>query len=154
MPSTLRGRFSSTEHARFFPLQMHLSMSIYSFMSDAGKLPVARLEALIACLRRIEIDLSLPLLVTLAAIARYPGLSINELADRIDVPQQTASRYVGILQGRYHMLGQSSTFANAPLLTTQVSVDDPRRRALFLTKVGQARLSSILQELYGRADTE
>jgi DNA-binding MarR family transcriptional regulator len=107
-----------------------------------------RLDAVLAALRSMASDLSLPLLITLVAIARDPGLSINELADRIQVPQQTASRYVAILQGRYQMAGGGNTFANEPLLSLEVSVNDPRRRALYLTPQGKARLEDILWALY------
>jgi DNA-binding MarR family transcriptional regulator len=108
-----------------------------------------RLDAVLAALRSLGGDLSLPLLVTLVAIARDPGLSINELSDRIEVPQQTASRYVAILQGRYQMAsGSANPFAGQPLVSLEVSANDPRRRALFLTPQGRTRLADILEKLY------
>jgi DNA-binding MarR family transcriptional regulator len=108
-----------------------------------------QLNAVLAALRSVGSDLSLPLLITLVAIARDPGLSINELADRIQVPQQTASRYVAILQGRYQMAGGAgNAFAGEPLLSLQVSANDPRRRALYLTPEGSARVADILSKLY------
>jgi DNA-binding MarR family transcriptional regulator len=108
-----------------------------------------QLDAVLAALRSMGGDLSLPLLITLFTIARTPGISINELADRIQVPQQTASRYVAILQGRYQMAsGAGSMFASAPLLSLRVSANDPRRRALFLTPEGRTRLAGILEKLY------
>jgi DNA-binding MarR family transcriptional regulator len=128
-------------------------MSIYPIMG-MGDYPLSkpatkRLDAVLAALRSLGSDLSLPLLVTLVAIARDPGLSINDLSDRIEVPQQTASRYVAILQGRYQLAsGSANPFAGQPLLSLQVSANDPRRRALFLTPQGRTRLADILEKLY------
>jgi DNA-binding MarR family transcriptional regulator len=108
-----------------------------------------RLEAVLRALRSIGNDLSLPMLITLAVIARNPGLSVNDLAERIEVPQQTASRYVAILQGRYQLVGGSeNTFGSKPLISLQVSANDPRRRALFLTEHGKMRLSLFIAELF------
>lgn len=104
-----------------------------------------RVDALIRILRSLEPDLNLQLSLTLLTVARQPGLSIGELADRIRVPQQTASRYVAILQGRYELPGSDgNSFARNPLLSLEVSQQDPRRRALFLTPNGTKRLNRIL----------
>jgi DNA-binding MarR family transcriptional regulator len=108
-----------------------------------------KLDALLRALVSVGAELSLPLLMTLVAVSRSPGLSINELAERIEIPQQTASRYVAILQGRYQTPGsEESPFARNPLITLEVSTDDPRRRALFLTSRGRAKLSNIINALY------
>lgn len=103
----------------------------------------ARLEGAFRLLRSLQPDLNLSLAVTLLAVAREPGLSVNELADRVSAPQQTVSRYVAILQGRYELLGDES-FAPHPLLTLEVSAQDPRRRAIFLTPHGTTRVLEIL----------
>jgi DNA-binding MarR family transcriptional regulator len=104
-----------------------------------------RVVALIRTLRSLEPDLNLQLALTLLVVARQPGLSIGELADQIQSPQQTASRYVAILQGRYELPGSdSNSFARNPLLSLEVSKQDPRRRALFLTTHGTKRLNRIL----------
>ena len=124
-------------------------------MSDRphiSALEVARLGALLTALHSIDVDLSLPLLLTLVAVARQPGMSINGLAKRIQVPQQTASRYVAILQGRYHLSSASAnSFADKPLLSLQVSTNDPRRRALFVTSHGDDVLKGIINQLYTEA---
>jgi DNA-binding MarR family transcriptional regulator len=105
-----------------------------------------RIEALFRTLRLIEADVSLPLALTLVAVAREPGLSVNELAQRIDAPQQTASRYAAILQGRYESLeAESDKFARNPLLSLEVNAQDPRRRALYLTAPGKKWLARILK---------
>lgn len=108
-----------------------------------------RIAALYQALTCIEADLSLPLLLTLVAVAREPGLSITELAERIEAPQQTASRYVAVLQGRYQLAtAGEGAWTRQPLLSLEISVTDPRRRALFLTAHGQARLAEVVGYLY------
>ena len=111
--------------------------------SDAAS--IDRVDALIRILRSLEPDLNLQLALTLLVVARQPGLSVGELADHIQSPQQTASRYVAILQGRYELPGSDgNSFARNPLLSLEVSKHDPRRRALFLTAYGTKRLNRIL----------
>ena len=102
-----------------------------------------RLDEAFSLLVSVE-ELSTPLALALLAIAREPGLSINQLGDRLRVPQQTASRYAAQLQGRYQ---SSSTvdFARNPLLSLEVSAHDPRSRALYLTAHGKKRVADILQ---------
>jgi DNA-binding MarR family transcriptional regulator len=107
-----------------------------------------RLSAVFDALAPVESDLGLPLLLTLLAIAKRPGLSINDLAELISVPQQTASRYVAILQGRYQSPGQiENAFVRNPLVSFEVSAEDPRRRALYLSARGEARVSEFLEKL-------
>ena len=107
------------------------------------------LDTLIEAVSSIDEDLSLPLLRTLLTVARHPALSVNELAEKMGVPQQTASRYVAILQGRYETLGKSDmAFAKAPLIALDVSSEDPRKRALSLTPDGYGRLGAIIQKFY------
>jgi DNA-binding MarR family transcriptional regulator len=124
-------------------------MGISGLAAFMSKLDTDQLEAALTALRSIGSDLSLPLLITLLAVARAPGLSVNELAERIQVPQQTASRYVAVLQGRYQIAGSNEiTFAGKPLISLQVSASDPRRRALFLTRYGETRLARFIEDLY------
>src|SRR5262245_20485732 len=113
-------------------------------MSASGKTQAInprRLSAVLDALGTVEAALELPMMLVLLAIAKSPGLSINDLGELIGVPQQTASRYVAILQGRYQSPGQINTFARHPLVSYEVSADDPRRRALYLTERGSARIS-------------
>lgn len=107
-----------------------------------------RLNALNTGLNKAGSDMSIPLLRTLIAVALNDHLSVTELADAINVPQQTASRYVSILQGRYQTSDNFSSFAREPLLAHRVSSDDLRRYELILTPRGNARLNSILNEIY------
>jgi DNA-binding MarR family transcriptional regulator len=83
----------------------------------------------------------------LVAIAAEPGISVNELAQRIDVPQQSASRYVSVLLGRYQdpMAGPQTRI----LVEQRISEEDPRRRALFLTLEGTTLLTNIVYAAFG-----
>ncbi|MBA8903176.1 MarR family winged helix-turn-helix transcriptional regulator [Phyllobacterium sp. P30BS-XVII] len=85
--------------------------------------------------------LSLAHLRSLLFIAAEPGLSVNELADRIGAPQPTASRYVAVLLGRYQNVDNARP---VQFIIQEVSADDPRRRALFLTADGRRLIADIL----------
>lgn len=95
----------------------------------------------------LQDQLALVQFSALLAIASEPGISVNELAARIGVPQPSASRYAAILMARY----QAPEGAVPTMLATQeVNEDDPRRRALFLTEEAWeflAKLKSVLSEL-------
>jgi DNA-binding MarR family transcriptional regulator len=107
-----------------------------------------KLERIFLGLKSIGPDLSLPLLLTILVVARRPGLSINDLADELDVPQQTASRYVSVLQGRYQLPGRSeNAFAKRPFLALGISTDDSRSRALHLTDEGTAEVRRLQNQL-------
>ena len=107
-------------------------------MSIRSQLDKEGAGRLLVLLLPIERELGLPLLLTLLAIAHKPGLSVNELAERINVPQQTASRYVASLQGRYDMPGRE--IGPLALVNVEISQLDPRRRSLYLTPAGEKRL--------------
>lgn len=92
-------------------------------------------------LRNIQRELGLGQAVALLTIAAEPGLSVNDLADRLELPQQTASRYAAILLGRYEAAGAAGP--SEALISQEVSVDDPRRRALFLTPEGEALIARL-----------
>lgn len=108
-----------------------------------------RLRKLFKAMSGMESEMSLPLLNTLLAVAVTPGISVNDLAELIRVPQQTASRYVSILQGRYQTLGSTENiFMETPLLEIGISMDDPRKRAVELTAHGKARVEQLLKDIY------
>src|ERR1700741_1323289 len=94
--------------------------------SDADK---ALLSAWLSALESIQDRMSLPQLTTLLTIALHPGLSVNEVAEKTSIPQQSASRYVAMLLGRYETLGAPQP--QWPLIDQTVNLEDPRRRALF-----------------------
>jgi DNA-binding MarR family transcriptional regulator len=113
----------------------------------------ARLEALDRALQAAGGDISLPLLKTLIAVSLNPNLSVSELAEVIGVPQQTASRYASVLQGRYQTADSSSLFAQEPLLTHKPSITDLRRYELALTPQGSARLDKIVEAISSEGAT-
>jgi DNA-binding MarR family transcriptional regulator len=94
--------------------------------------------------------LSLEVLSALLTIAAEPGLSVNELADRLNAPQQTASRYASVLLGRYQEpMSVSTQRPKQPLVVQEVHANDPRKRAMFLTDRGNefvAHLVSLLSD--------
>ena|SRR5947207_1560834 len=100
-----------------------------------------RLEALRQALGELQSDLSLVQVVTLLSVALDPGLSVNDLADRLGVPQQTASRHVAVLLGRYQSILNDAPAE--PLLKQEVNAQDPRKRALFLNEKGRAVVASM-----------
>jgi DNA-binding MarR family transcriptional regulator len=113
-------------------------------------LDLVQCAALNEGLKKAEPELSIPLLRTLLAVAVNENLSVNELADHIEVPQQTASRYVAILQGRYQTSEAGASLARAPLLTHRASSTDLRRYELVLTPKGGARVQAILATIFDR----
>jgi DNA-binding MarR family transcriptional regulator len=114
-------------------------------MSNIVADPTPAAALLFDSLKEVEQTVGLPLYLTLLAIAREPGLSINELAERIAVPQQTASRYVASLQGRYDSPGRE--IGPVPLVRIDISQADPRSRSLHLTPAGSKRLDRLLRLL-------
>jgi DNA-binding MarR family transcriptional regulator len=76
----------------------------------------------------------------LIAIARRPGPSVNELAEELDQPQQTVSRHVAILLGRYQI---SEAAEPISFIRQEVSLTDPRSRALFLPEDGYVVLKAL-----------
>jgi DNA-binding MarR family transcriptional regulator len=101
----------------------------------------SRLLRLRSALAPLQEQFSLAHLVSLMTIAAEPGLSVNELAERTGSPQASASRYVSVLLGRYQSEGLEPA---VPLITQEISSDDPRRRALFLSDDGLDTVMSIL----------
>lgn len=94
-----------------------------------------------------KLGLTLPLLGVLMAVADQPGISINEVAERLALPQQTASRYVAILEGRYQQLGADSAFVATPLISPSEDDADSRRRSLVLSPAGHSALDKFLRQV-------
>jgi DNA-binding MarR family transcriptional regulator len=103
-----------------------------------------QLSALRAALMPLQEQLSLAHLVSLLTIAAEPGLSVKDLADRTGTPQASASRYVSVLLGRYSTTGEKPI---VPLITQEISADDPRRRALYLSDHGREVVMTLLGSL-------
>jgi len=113
-------------------------MSIEFSRSEAS-----RLAAIFSALANCQSELSLPQVLALLAIARTPGLSVNDLAERLDQPQQTVSRHVSVLLGRYQM---SETVLPRVFIRQEVSTIDPRSRALFLAAEGETLLKALVAD--------
>jgi DNA-binding MarR family transcriptional regulator len=107
-----------------------------------------KLEGLMHALLNVKSDVSLPQLVSLIAIGLKPGISVNELADLIDAPQQSASRYVSVLAGRYD--GPPGVGVPDVLITQEISAADPRKRALYLSVEGRR----LVQRMLSASQTE
>ena len=113
----------------------------------------AKMVNLANALRPVQDELGLPQLLALLTIASEPGLSVNDLADRLDLPQQTTSRHVAALAGRYQgMFGADAAEYTArsklaPLIIQEISQSDPRRRALFISKQGRSLLDAMAKRL-------
>lgn len=121
-------------------IYLHMGMNITS----------ERLAPLAAIVSIFPRALTLPQLSALIAVAAEPGLSVNDLAARIEVPQQSASRYAAVLLGRYELPGEAPPI---PLLEQRVSEADPRKRALYLTEEGETLLASILAAGWPHTDS-
>jgi DNA-binding MarR family transcriptional regulator len=108
---------------------------------------VELVQYLRAVLKAVPNGVGLGQLAALLAVAAEAGLSVNDLSDRIDAPQQTASRYVAQLIGRYQDdFGQNQPI---PLVEQRVSVADPRKRALYLTPHGREVVKAIIAAGWG-----
>lgn len=89
-------------------------------------------------------------------IARSPGLSVGELAEEMDVPQATASRFVKNLRGSKARRGEISTSGGLfikwdigedrlPLITQEVDSENPRRTALSVSEDGAALIDQLIK---------
>lgn len=96
------------------------------------------LRRLSAALAAAE-HLGLPALICLLEIALDEGLSASELAERTGAPQQSVSRYVSMLLGRY----QSPNMIEAiePLIEQRINLVDPRKRSLYITETGSGLIA-------------
>lgn len=105
---------------------------------------VLKLQRLRNTFQRVQDQLGLPQVICLLAIAETPGLSVNDLSARTSIPQQSASRHVAILLGRY----QDAHARTSPtaFIEQRVSSADPRKRALFMTDAGYDLVRQLLFE--------
>ena len=106
----------------------------------------ARLAAISEALGPWQTTLSLSQILALTAIARAPGLSVNELAENLGLPQQTVSRHVAILLGRYQTAADEPAVTPTSFIRQEINAADPRRRALFLSGDGTTLLKSLAEE--------
>lgn len=102
-----------------------------------------RLAAVSDALKPWQATLSLSQVLALTEVAQTPGLSVNELAERLGLPQQTVSRHVAILLGRYQTTSEAGPTNMTAFIRQEISTSDPRRRALFLSGDGLALLKLL-----------
>ncbi len=107
---------------------------------------LSRLKRLERVLKTVSQDLNLPQVVCLLIIGANPGLSVNALSESSGYPQQSTSRHISILLGRYQI--DPETPPIEPLITQGVNAEDPKKRALFLTDRGRR----ILRDLISASD--
>lgn len=113
--------------------------------TDLTKKDIERLSGLRLSLGKLQDSISLPQLVALLSIGVEPGLSVNELSERMEIPQQTASRYVSVLMGRYET--PTTAQPDRALVIQEVNQRDPRSRALYLTAEGREVLVALSSSL-------
>lgn len=104
-----------------------------------------RLKAMREVIASASVDLSMSQLLALLTVAVEPNLSVNDLAERMNVPQQSASRFVAILLGRHK--AASGVSLEEPLIYQEVSSSDPRKRALTLTTSGRKLIAKIINPI-------
>ncbi len=104
-----------------------------------------RLGAVGDALRSYQAQITLPQVLALIEIGLNPGMSVNDLAEKLSVPQQTVSRHVAILLGRYQTLSENGAVSEDPpvFVRQEISSTDPRKRALFLSEEGLAFLKML-----------
>ncbi len=152
--STLNPTFSravDTDHlSRIYSksgIYLKADMNVESNLSRAER---TKLAGLFNSLQPLQSELSLPQFLALLQIALNPALSVNELSERLGCPQQTASRHVAALLGRYQgrvsALGAEGMARSKldPLIVQEISQSDPRSRALSLSKYGIDLLRQLL----------
>ena len=118
-----------------------MSLNAIVGMTDVSA-PIDGIERLAQIFAAVPITLGLPQLQAIVVVGASPGLSVNELAERLNVPQQTASRYVAQLTGRYQEIGETSL--PEPMIEQRVSLSDPRKRALYLTWHGRTTIEKLI----------
>jgi DNA-binding MarR family transcriptional regulator len=108
-------------------------------IKDEDKPEIVRLRD---ALLTIQGNLSLQQLVALLTIGAEPNLSVNALAASLGIPQQSASRHIAFLTGRYQ--NDETNAAPDILVAQQISISDPRSRALHLTEAGFALIAEVV----------
>lgn len=76
-----------------------------------------------------------------------PGVSVNDVSELLEMPQQSASRIISQLSGRYEI---SPGRQPVELVRHEVGREDTRKRALYLTTAGNALVTKITASLRGK----
>lgn len=110
---------------------------------------IHRLMAAIEIARADDPVMPIQMLQTFLAIARQPGISMQQLGAILKTSQASCSRNVAAL-GKWHKFGE-------PGLDLVEALEDPverRRKIMFLTPKGRARAQEILSAIAGKPITD
>jgi DNA-binding MarR family transcriptional regulator len=110
---------------------------------------IHRLMAVIEIARADDPVMPIQMLQTFLAVAKQPGISMQQLGAILKTSQASCSRNVAAL-GKWHKFQQ-------PGLDLVEAVEDPverRRKIVFLTPKGRARAEEILSALTGNSITD
>ena len=106
---------------------------------------IHRLMAAIEIARAEDPVMPIQMLQTFLAVARQPGITMQQLGEILQTSQASCSRNVAAL-GKWHKFGE-------PGLDLVEAVEDPverRRKIMFLTPNGRARVQEILSAMTGK----
>ena len=110
---------------------------------------IHRLMAVIEIARAEDPVMPIQMLQTLLAVARQPGITMQELGEILGTSQASCSRNVAAL-GKWHKFGE-------PGLDLVDAIEDPverRRKIIFLTPKGRARVQEVLSAMTGQSVTD
>jgi DNA-binding MarR family transcriptional regulator len=110
---------------------------------------IRRLMAIIEIARAEDPVMPTQMLQTFLAVARQPGINMQQLGEILKTSQASCSRNVAAL-GKWHKLGE-------PGLDLIEAVEDPierRRKIMFLTPKGRAHVQEILSVMTGKPVTD
>jgi DNA-binding MarR family transcriptional regulator len=110
---------------------------------------IHRLMAIIEIARADDPVMPIQMLQTFLAVAKQPGISMQQLGEILRTSQASCSRNVAAL-GKWHKFGE-------PGLNLVEAVEDPterRRKIMFLTPKGRARVQEILSAMTGKPVTD
>ncbi|MHB8708577.1 MAG: MarR family winged helix-turn-helix transcriptional regulator [Desulfuromonadales bacterium] len=101
------------------------------------------LRALHFLRNRISRDLPIQHAALLLTVARYPGITMPELMQALDMPQGTVSRNVKVLSHSVVWQNGIAVPRGYGLLRTQPSVDNRQMLAVYLTGRGEALIEEV-----------
>ena len=110
---------------------------------------IYRLMAVVEIARAEDPVMPIQMLQTFLAVARQPGITMYQLGEILKTSQASCSRNVAAL-GKWHKLGE-------PGLDLVEGVEDPverRRKIIFLTPKGRARVQEVLSAMTGKPITD
>jgi DNA-binding MarR family transcriptional regulator len=110
---------------------------------------IHRLMAAIEIARAEDPVMPIQMLQTFLAVARQPGITMQQLGEILKTSQASCSRNVAAL-GKWHKFGE-------PGLDLVEAVEDPverRRKIMFLTPKGRARVQEVLSAVTGKSVTD